>query len=177
MVNEKVTAYIGVGSNLGDKVENCIRAINTISNLDGCHLSEQASFYRTEPIGMNGVPWFVNSVTGIETLLEPYDLLKLLLRIEEDMGRRRNKRLDSRIIDLDILFYDKLSISAHDLVIPHPGAHLRRFVLTPLAEIAPNFVHPILHVSVSQLLTKLEDGNPVVEKIMGPECTSTKGII
>jgi 2-amino-4-hydroxy-6-hydroxymethyldihydropteridine diphosphokinase len=116
---------------------------------------------------MNGAPWFVNSVAGVETLLEPYDLLKALLRIEEDMGRIKNKGLDSRIIDLDILFYDQLTISVNDLVIPHPSAHLRRFVLTPLAEIAPNFVHPILHLSVSQLLTELKDGNPVVEKMIG----------
>jgi len=165
MEHLKTVAYIGIGSNLGDKVKNCIEAIDTISNMSGCQLSRPSSFYRTEPIGMDGTPWFINGVIEVKTSLTPYNLFKALEGIEKDMGRRRVNNLEPRIIDLDLLFYNHLAISTPHMVIPHPRLHLRRFVLVPLAEIAPYFIHPIYHVSVRELLKNLKDGNPVVEKL------------
>lgn len=165
MVDQKVTAYIGIGSNLGAKVKNCLDAISAISSLTICHLLRSSSLYLTEPIDMDGAPWFINGVVEIESLLKPHDLLKVLKGVEREMGRRGDNNAGSRVIDLDLLFYGRETVLTPDLTIPHPRLHQRRFVLAPLAEIAPHFVHPILYLSVSELIKTLKDGNPVVRRL------------
>ncbi len=167
MVDQKVTAYIGIGSNLGAKVKNCLDAISTISGLTTCHLLRSSSLYLTEPIDMDmdGAPWFINGVVEIKSLLKPHDLLNVLKGVEREMGRRENNNAGSRVIDLDLLFYGRETVLTPDLTIPHPRLHQRRFVLAPLAEIAPQFSHPILYLSVGELIKRLKDGNPVVRRL------------
>lgn len=165
MVDQRVTAYIGIGSNLGVKVKNCLDAISAISGLAACHLLRSSSLYLTEPIEMDGAPWFINGVVEIETSLKPHNLLKVLKGVERHMGRREDNNVGSRVIDLDLLFYGREIVRIPDLIIPHPRLHQRRFVLAPLAEIVPHFVHPILYVSVSELIKRLKDENPVVRRL------------
>lgn len=156
------SAFIGIGSNLGDRIKNCSDAIFEISNISG--IKSISSIYETEPVGIEDQPEFINCVIKIETDLTPTDLLAKLLGIEEDLGRERSVIGGPRIIDLDILFYDDRVLEYGDLIIPHPRAHLRRFVLEPLNEIDPNLVHPRLNVSVSKLLIELKD-KKIVKKI------------
>ena len=123
-----------------------------------------SSLYRTQPVGPVEQPPFINAVFALEAGIGPHDLLSLLLDIEQNMGRVRKERWGPRVIDLDMLFYGEEIIEEQGLEIPHPRLHERRFVLTPLAEIAPGFVHPVLKKSVSELLSGLPAGDFWVEK-------------
>jgi len=154
-------AYIAIGSNLGSTRDNCENAINYINAHPKCVLKASSSFYKTEPVGIKGQNWFVNTTILIETSLEPSKLLEYLLSIEEKMGRIRKEKWGERIIDLDILFYDDLICDQPRLKIPHPEIINRRFVLTPLAEIAKDFIHPQENKPISTLLTELKDDNKV----------------
>lgn len=153
--------FVGIGSNLGNRVENCATAIREMSNF--AKIFAVSSIYETEPVGRENQPNFINCVTKIETGLSPYELLLSLQSVENKLGRKHTQKWGPRIIDLDILFYDDLIVDSGGLTIPHPRAHLRRFVLEPLSEIAPDFVHPALKVSVSKLLEGLEDPKSVVK--------------
>ncbi|HEX3034160.1 MAG TPA: 2-amino-4-hydroxy-6-hydroxymethyldihydropteridine diphosphokinase [Thermodesulfobacteriota bacterium] len=153
--------FVGIGSNLGNRAENCATAIREMSNF--AKISAVSSIYETEPVGRENQPDFINCITKIETGLSPYELLLSLLSVENKLGRKHTQKWGPRIIDLDILFYDDLIVDSGELTIPHPRAHLRRFVLEPLSEIAPDFVHPTLKVSVSKLLEGLEDPKSVVK--------------
>ena len=155
------TAFVGIGSNLGNKIENCVDAIRKIS--DFATISAISSMYETEPVGNEGQPSFINCAVKIETDLSPYDLVLSLQSIENILGRERVQKWGPRTIDLDILFYDDLVIESDELTIPHPRAHLRRFVLEPLSEIAPDLVHPTFNFSVSKLLEGLNDSKFVVK--------------
>jgi len=150
--------YIGIGSNLGDRRANTIEAVERVRGLPTTKVVRSSSLYESEPHG-DAKTWFVNSVIELDTDLTPDQLLKRLKAIEEAMGRKRvkGKRWGSRIIDLDILLYDKDSIEKRALKIPHPEMHKRRFVLMPLAELAPQVVHPHLGQSVSSLLATVKD--------------------
>ena len=150
--------YIGIGSNLGDRKANTHEAVDRVSKLPGTRVVRASSLYESEPLG-DAKTWFVNSVIEIETEFVADDLLKKLKAIEKAMGRKRvkGKRWGSRIIDLDILFCDLEIIEKRSLKIPHPELHKRRFVLLPLAELAPHVVHPQLGQSVSALLATLKD--------------------
>jgi 2-amino-4-hydroxy-6-hydroxymethyldihydropteridine diphosphokinase len=150
-------AYIGIGSNLGDAMDNCRRAVQAISLDTSNQLLRCSPFYRTEPMGKMDQPWFVNGVVAVETLLTPRDLLKFMHSIEKKMGRERRERWEPRIIDLDILFYDKKIVNEVDLQIPHPRLHERRFVLVPLRDIAPDLIHPVLAKTVSKILSELSE--------------------
>jgi 2-amino-4-hydroxy-6-hydroxymethyldihydropteridine diphosphokinase len=143
--------YIGIGSNLGNREDNCLKAIESLEK-NGLHISKRSSLYETEPWGVKEQPKFVNMAIEAETDLSPKDLLLLLKKIEKDMGRLPSMRWGPRIIDLDILLYDDLRINNTDLQIPHPLMHERDFVLKPLAEIAPEKVHPILSRKIGDLL-------------------------
>lgn len=148
-------AYIALGSNQGDRIDYCNKAIEAITKF--AVIKSISSVYETEPVGVIKQPDFINCVLEIETGLGPYELLSKLLDIENELGRKRVGTGGARTIDLDLIFYDNLVIQGEDLIIPHPRAHLRRFVLEPLCEIAPDFVHPILNVSVAKLLNDLEE--------------------
>ena len=155
-------AFIGIGSNLGDRIKNCSDALGQLSKIS--LIKSFSSIYETEPVGIEDQPEFINCVIKIQTDLTPTDLLTELLGIERRLGRERSVIGGPRIIDLDILFYDDRVLESGNLMIPHPRAHLRRFVLEPLNEIDPNLIHPQLSLSVSKLLSDLRD-KKIVKKI------------
>ena len=150
--------FIGVGSNLGDRRANVREARGRVAELPKTRVVKESSLYESEPHG-NAKTWFGNSVLEVETELAPQDLLKRLKQIEEEMGRKRvkGKRWGSRIIDLDILFYDNEIVDKRNLKIPHPRLPQRRFVLVPLSELAPQLIHPGVNLSVSELLATTKD--------------------
>lgn len=152
--------FISIGSNLGNRVQNCLNAIEEICSFS--KLSAVSSAYETEPVGVNDQPWFVNCVVKIETALSPLSLLKQLQDTEQKLGRRCKGTLEPRTIDLDIVFYDNLVFKTQELVIPHPRAHKRRFVLEPMCEIEPDFLHPVIGLSIRELLNQLVDYGKVI---------------
>jgi 2-amino-4-hydroxy-6-hydroxymethyldihydropteridine diphosphokinase len=157
-------AYIGIGSNLGDKVDQCGKAISEILKADHNKLLAKSSFFKTQPIGYTSPDWFVNGVIKIETDLEPIDLLKALKTIESKLGRSETFRWGPRSIDLDILFFDEKEIQTEELQIPHPLIHERQFVLIPLVEIDPGLIHPVFRKTVRELSQILKE-NQGVEKL------------
>jgi 2-amino-4-hydroxy-6-hydroxymethyldihydropteridine diphosphokinase len=157
------TAYIGVGSNLGNKLNNCIKAIDLVGRIPGCRLTARSDFYRTEPVGVEGHDWYVNSVISITTGISAQHLLKELLTTEAKTGRERKKKWDPRIIDLDILLFGQDVINEKDLTVPHPLMHLRKFVLVPIVQLAPNLIHPVLGKTMTELLDSFpEKGQNVI---------------
>jgi len=148
-------AYIGVGSNLGDKSFNCQYSIDQIDTLPGCHVIARSTLFKTEPEGVTKQPWYVNCIAQIRVTKSPFELLQGLMNIESVMGRVRRKRWEARIIDLDILLFGQEIRESHNLLIPHPLMHKRRFVLQPLAQLAPDLVHPVFKVTIQELLNKL----------------------
>ena len=151
-------AFIGIGSNLGDRKANFLEAVERIQKLPATRIVKQSSLYESEPHG-DAKTWFVNAVIDIETEAGPEELLKRLKAIETTMGRKRvrGKRWGSRVIDLDILFYNNAIIDKRNLKIPHPEVPNRKFVLAPLSELAPQFIHPKLSATVTELLTGVKD--------------------
>jgi len=143
--------YIGIGSNLGNREENCQKAIALLIEKN-IKITKRSSLYETEPWGVKEQPGFINMALEIETDLEPGILLKTIKEIENSMGRLEGMRWGPRIIDLDILLYDDLILKTHDLEIPHPGIKDREFVLKPLSEIAPDKIHPVLKKNIKSLL-------------------------
>ncbi len=152
------TAYIGIGSNLGDKLANCLKAIDMVDNIQDCRITAQSDFFRTDPIGVKGHDWYVNGAISLETDLSAHELLNNLLAIEANLGRKRNKKWEPRIIDLDILLFGQDVTDEKDLTIPHPLMHLRKFVLMPMVQLVPNLIHPVLGNTMEGLLN-----NPAVE--------------
>ena len=148
-------AYIGIGSNLGNRQKNCSRAIEMLETR-GIVVKKRSSMYETKPWGVADQPQFINMALEVETGLEPYDLLRTLKDIEREIGRRETFKWGPRIIDLDILLFDALFLRDNSLQIPHPLMHERDFVLKPLCEIAPDKIHPLLKVRMCDLLEKLE---------------------
>ena len=143
------TAYLGLGSNIGDKEENIQRAVELIK--EKCEVSRQSSFYETEPVGYDNQDWFLNSVIEVKTILAPEELLAFLQSIEQEMGRIKTFKNGPRVIDLDILFYGDQTVKEEHLIIPHPRLHERLFVLEPLHEICPDYIHPIFRKSIKEL--------------------------
>ena len=146
--------YIGIGSNLGNREENCQKAIALLIEKN-IMITKRSSLYETEPWGVKEQPGFINMALEIETNLEPGILLRTIKEIENSMGRLEGMRWGPRIIDLDILLYDDLILKTHDLEIPHPGIKDREFILKPLSEIAPDKIHPILKKSIKTLLIEI----------------------
>lgn len=154
--------FIAVGSNLGDRVGNCLKAIGLMEDKGGrVRLVKKSSFYETEPWGVTEQPPFVNAVIEVTTGLTPAGLLAFLKGIEEEMGREAAVRWGPRAIDLDIVFFGDRVLREPGLVIPHLRMHLRAFVLTPLAEIAPEFIHPLIKKTVTAMKGALKDTGSV----------------
>ncbi len=144
-------AFIGIGSNLGDREENCRRAIELIIK-EGIRVTRRSSMIETEPWGVKDQPSFINMAIQVETDLAPEELLSTLKGIERQMGRRDGVRWGPRIIDLDILLYNGLTTKSPELEIPHKGTYGRAHVLRPLSEIAPDLVHPVLKKTIREIL-------------------------
>ncbi len=142
--------YIGIGSNLGDRRNNCLKAVEFLE-AEGVKVLKRSSLYETEPWGVKDQPRFMNMAVEAETEMAPRQFLALLKEIEDRMGRARTIKWGPRTIDLDILLYDDMIISEPDLEIPHPLMHARDFVLEPLCEIAAQKVHPLFDRTIAEL--------------------------
>lgn len=157
--------FIGLGGNIGNVQETFVKVIAIVEEKIGSVIN-QSSLYKTAPWGFKDQNDFLNKVICVNTNLSPADVLKNLLTIELMMGRNRNadNKNAPRTIDLDILFYDDKIIADDNLVVPHPRLHLRNFVLGPLAEIAPNYIHPVILKKIKEIAAESSDTS-VVKKI------------
>jgi 2-amino-4-hydroxy-6-hydroxymethyldihydropteridine diphosphokinase len=149
------TAFLGLGSNLGDREANLREAVERLEAA-GIRVLRRSSLYESAPQELLDQPWFLNAAVEVETNLFPLQLLALIRRIESDMGRLRVTPKGPRNIDVDILFYGRNVIATVELEVPHPRMAQRRFVLEPLAEIAPDFRHPVTGKTANEMLTALE---------------------
>ncbi len=150
------TTFLSLGSNEGDRKAWIERAISMIEEQCGTMLIK-SGFYETAAWGVRDQADFLNMVMAIHTVLKPEQLLETVLGIEKILGRHRDKKWGPRIIDIDILFYDDVVMTSAELSIPHPFIQDRRFILVPLVEIAPGYVHPILNKTAAQLLSECPD--------------------
>ena len=159
------TAYIGLGANLGNRIENCIKALGLLSTHPEIEVLRCSQWYETEPVDINTSQWFINAVAEIITTFGPEDLLSNLLTIEKAMGRDRLGTED-RPIDLDLLFMEGVHIqtSNHQIHVPHPRLSTRRFVLAPWAELAPNLLLAPWSKTVSELLAGLPEDSLEIRK-------------
>jgi 2-amino-4-hydroxy-6-hydroxymethyldihydropteridine diphosphokinase len=146
------TAYLSLGSNLGDRQKALQDAIRLLETTD-LSVRRVSSVYETEPRDAPDQPWFLNLVIEVETGLNPEQLLRRAVAIETELGRERTSRHGPRTIDIDILLYEDLIIDTAELVVPHPRMAERRFVLEPLAELAPDLRHPVLGSTARELMT------------------------
>lgn len=149
--------YLSLGSNMGDKRENLLEAIKRIEWLENTEVVKSSKILETEPFGYTEQDNFLNSCLEIRTLLTAQELLSQILKIELDMGRIREIKWGPRIIDIDILFYDSEIIEEDNLAVPHPWICEREFVLEPLSEIAPNYIHPLEKKTIAMLARKLKE--------------------
>lgn len=152
-------AYLSLGSNVADREQNLKDALARLE-IAGRTISV-SSFYETEPVEVADQPWFLNCAVAVETTQSPQQLMATVLQIEREMGRQRTRIKGPRTMDIDILLFDDVIIDSPALKIPHPAMHKRRFVLEPLAEIAPNALQPVLKKTVQEMLDALSPGQAV----------------
>ena len=156
MTRKRHEAYIGLGSNLGRRKKNITAALNALETTRAIEVVRVSSLFETEPVGeQEDQPKFINGVAHLKTTLSPERLLSVCLNIEETLGRKREIRWGPRTIDLDLLIYGQEIRATPELTLPHPLMHERRFVLEPLAEIAPTLTHPVLERTMGELLESL----------------------
>jgi 2-amino-4-hydroxy-6-hydroxymethyldihydropteridine diphosphokinase len=154
-----IPAYIALGANLGDRAGNIRTAVEKLGATQGLEIGARSSLLENPAVGGPvDSPAFLNGVVSIHTTLAPEALLARLLEIESQMGRRRRERWEPRVIDLDLLIYGEQIVDTPGLTLPHPRLHQRRFVLAPLAEIAPSLVHPQFGKTIARLLDELPPG-------------------
>ena len=171
------TVFIGFGSNVGDRVDYCDRAVTLLGLLAHSRVTAVSSLYETEPIKDErsdpGGQWFLNGVVRLDTDVTPSSVLAVCREIERAMGRDQDHRGGPRTMDLDLLFYGDRVLQEGGLTIPHPRLHLRRFVLAPLVEIDPEWRHPVLKETVQTLLDRLHDASQV--RRLNPQPSSRYG--
>jgi len=148
-------AYLSLGSNVGDRAANLREAIARLRTAGT--VESISSFYETEPVEFTKQAWFLNCAVHLWTEMGPPELLQALLEIERSMGRTRDLPKGPRNIDIDLLLYDDETVNTPELTLPHPAMHERRFVLTPLVEIAPDVMHPALRKTAWELLKTLPE--------------------
>ena len=156
--------YLSLGSNIGDRLGYVQQAASLIGTTENIKIVTTSSFYETEPWQMNTKNWFVNAIVQISTTYTPDELLQVIQRIEDKLGRKRDKKAigyQDRTIDIDILFYDSIMMHNEMLTIPHPLLHRRACLLVPMLEIAQDFVHPLFEKTISQLYDELEEPEQV----------------
>lgn len=151
--------YLSLGSNLGDRSLNLHQAIARLGEIG--KVTAVSSFYETEPVELTSQPWFLNCAAKLDTEKMPRQLMAAILAIEQEMGRQRKQPKGPRVIDIDILLFGSTVIDIPSITVPHPKLHERRFVLEPLAEIAPELRHPVFKRSVRQLRDALPAGQTV----------------
>lgn len=151
--------YLSLGSNCGDRIGYIQQATVLLGAVEGISVIRTSAFYETEPWNMNSKNWFVNAVVEIKTSLSPEKLLAECKRIEAQLGRKQVQKnvYEDRTIDIDILFYNKDIVNEENLIIPHKYIHLRAFILVPMLELNPDFEHPVLHKTISDLHNDLEN--------------------
>ena len=175
-MSQQITAYIALGSNLGDRAANIKRALDMLSSLDGVSTVTPSGITETKPLGPKDQPNYLNTVAKITTTLTPEILYEKTAAIEDALGRDRIEKWAERTIDLDILLYGDRIIQTPDLTIPHTQMHLRSFVLQPLCELDPNIIHPVIKQPVKELAARLA-GNDFVIDPTAAQLISVAGII
>lgn len=154
------TAYISIGSNMGDKLATCKKALADLGKTDAVHIDAVSRFYFTEPMEYANQPWFVNAAARIKTGATPGALLAILKSFETAYGRvDGGVRFGPRPLDFDIIFYNERIIDTPELIVPHPRMHEREFVLRPLSDLAPDLIHPVFCKSIRRLLDELRPQN------------------
>ncbi len=154
-------AFIGIGSNVGDRRQSCLQAVHAFTAWEHGSLAKVSSLYESEPWGYESQAWFLNCVIKIITSEDAFGLLRFMQGVEQQLGKQKAFHWGPRTIDLDLLFFNQAIIDAPKLKVPHPHLHERRFVLEPLAEIEPGWIHPVFKQSVCNLLKNMKNAKQV----------------